>query len=67
MTAGQYLRRIRVAEAVCLLKHSDETLTEIALETGFADQSHRGRYLEGFLGQTPASFGCGPESPAASI
>jgi transcriptional regulator GlxA family with amidase domain len=53
MTPGDYLRRVRVAAAIGLLRESNEPASIIALKTGFADQSHMGRCRRRFAGQTP--------------
>ena len=53
MTAGEYLRRIRVAAATRRLADTDIPLSQVALDVGFADQSHMGRYVRRYLGTTP--------------
>ena len=53
MTAGEYLRRIRVAVAARRLAESPLPLSQVALECGFADQSHMGRHLQRYMGITP--------------
>jgi AraC family transcriptional regulator len=55
-TIGEYLRRLRV-EFVCgELAHSDTPLVDLALEAGFADQSHLTRILKRHTGMTPHRF-----------
>lgn len=39
-TPGEYLRRCRLDRAARLLVHGDLPLAQVALESGFADQSH---------------------------
>jgi len=39
-TLGEYVRKLRIEKALTLIKNSQYTLTEIAYECGFADQSH---------------------------
>jgi AraC-like DNA-binding protein len=39
-TLGEYLRKIKVERSLILLYQTDKSLTEIAFECGFADQSH---------------------------
>lgn len=56
MTAGEYLRRVRVAAAVRLLRDSDEPIAWVALATGFADQSHLGRWMRRYVGHTPGAI-----------
>jgi len=51
---GERLRRRRVEAAAALLESSDRQLAEIALETGFCDQSHMNRAFKKCIGRTPA-------------
>ncbi len=39
-TFGEYLRKLKIEKALSLIKASVITLTSIAYECGFADQSH---------------------------
>src|SRR5262249_8473367 len=55
-TVGQYLRQRRIEEARRRLAGSDAPLAEIALELGFADQSHFTRTFKSLVGLTPAAF-----------
>jgi len=51
-TLGTYMRKLKVERALLMIKCSDFTLTEIALECGFFDQSHfikTFRQMTGFL------------------
>ena len=52
-TAGAYLREIRVQRAADALVRSLEPLAQIALEAGFADQSHFTRVFRTAYGVTP--------------
>jgi AraC family transcriptional regulator len=63
MTPGDYLRRVRVAAAIRLLRESNEPASIIALKTGFADQSHMGRCMRRFAGQTPGEVRAGRKPP----
>jgi AraC family transcriptional regulator len=55
-TIGEYLRRLRV-EFVCgELARSDASLADLALDAGFADQSHLTRTFKRLLGTTPLQF-----------
>jgi AraC family transcriptional regulator len=56
MTAGTFLRRMRLAAAVHRLTTTARPAARIAIETGFSDQSHMGRVFRRFLGATPAAF-----------
>jgi AraC family transcriptional regulator len=55
-TIGDYLRQVRVREACDRLVESDAPLADIAMATGFADQSHFGRTFKRLLGVTPAAY-----------
>jgi AraC family transcriptional regulator len=55
-TAGEYVRRQRVAAACRRLTGTDLPLAAVALEAGFADQSHFTRTFRRHLGLTPAEF-----------
>jgi AraC-like DNA-binding protein len=52
-TPGAYLRELRVRRAADALARSSVALSEIALENGFADQSHFTRVFGAVLGLTP--------------
>lgn len=52
-TLAGYLRQLRLGRAAELLRDSDRALSDIAAETGFADQSHLFRCFR-------VQFGCGP-------
>jgi len=51
----QYILRRRVAVASELLEKTDRALAEIALEVGFADQSHFSRTYASVTGETPSA------------
>lgn len=55
-TAGEYLRRVRIESACQSLIHSQKAIGDIALETGFADQSHFCRTFRRLTGSSPAQF-----------
>jgi AraC family transcriptional regulator len=55
-TVGAYVRRQRVALACRHLTDSDAPLADIALLTGFADQSHFTRTFKRQIGLTPAAY-----------
>lgn len=52
----EYVRRVRIGRAARLLKTSPRPLSEIALQTGFSDQSHLTRTLKKETGLTPGAF-----------
>lgn len=55
-TVGAYVRRERVGLACRHLIDPSSTLAEIALQTGFADQSHFTRTFKRHVGTTPAAY-----------
>jgi len=52
-TPGQYVRRMRVARAQNLMTVSGDPLCQIAMESGFADQSHFNRCFRKVVGESP--------------
>ena len=56
VTVGEYLRRIKIKRACCMLKQTSKDLSDIAFETGFSDQSHFCRIFKDHTGQTPSEF-----------
>jgi AraC family transcriptional regulator len=55
-TAGEYLRSCRIERALALLRSPGRSLADIALECGFADQSHFSRTFRRHVGRSPSSF-----------
>lgn len=55
-TVGDYIRQVRTEAACQRLSRSDESISDIALQTGFFDQSHLTRTLKGLTGCTPAQY-----------
>lgn len=55
-TVGAYARRERVAAACRRLTETEASLAEIAIATGFADQSHLTRQFRVQVGLTPAAY-----------
>lgn len=55
-TIGDYIRQIRIENARNKIISSDESLVEIALSTGFADQTHFSRSFKNVVGMTPKEF-----------
>jgi len=56
MTSHQYLIQQRVERAKQLLKQPGQTVTEIASECGFANQSHLAKHFGKRLGMSPKQF-----------
>ena len=55
-TLGEYLNRLRVKFACSEMTRGWPTLNELALASGFSDQSHMGRVFKSIVGDTPAKF-----------
>ena len=55
-TVGDYLRHLRVTAAAARLAGTSRTLTDIAYDAGFADQSHFGRVFKRIVGVTPGKY-----------
>ncbi|AMR32109.1 AraC family transcriptional regulator [Mucilaginibacter sp. PAMC 26640] len=53
---GEYIRKLRVQKALTLLPDKDRSLTGIALECGFADQSHFLRCFKSFNEGNPSLY-----------
>ena len=55
-TPGEYLRACRLEKAAALLAHTGKHLSEIAFESGFADQSHFSKAFLRNYGSTPCHY-----------
>jgi AraC family transcriptional regulator len=55
-SVGDYLRRLRIEAACHALLNSDAPIAEIALRSGFSDQSHLCRTLKQYTGMSPRHF-----------
>jgi len=55
-SVGEYGRRLRLAWAAAELARGERPLAEIAVEAGFADQSHFTRVFKRHVGSTPAQY-----------
>ena len=53
-TMGKYTNRLRVQFVCAELARGWPALNQLALEAGFADQSHMGRVFRSMVGETPA-------------
>ncbi len=56
MTPVRFVEQSRISRAKSLILETDIALAEIALMTGFADQSHFTRRFQRYVGLTPAAF-----------
>lgn len=55
-TVGEFVRRLRLEWAAKELADGTRSLTEVALQAGFADQSHLTRHFRATLGFAPGQF-----------
>ena len=55
-TLGEYVRKIKIEKSLPLIRNNKYTLTEIALECGFFDQSHFTRNFKVLTGLLPKEF-----------
>jgi AraC-like DNA-binding protein len=56
LTPQKYLRKLRLRIACRALIYTDESLSEVALSCGFADQSHFTREFRRQFGRTPRDY-----------
>jgi two-component system, response regulator YesN len=56
LTPTDYLRRLRIEKAKELLAHQAESVTEIALETGFSSAQHFSSVFRKYAGQSPREY-----------
>jgi AraC family transcriptional regulator len=56
ISIGLYLRRLRLEWAATRLETSEAAISAIALDAGFADQSHFTRVFKQYTGLTPAQY-----------
>jgi AraC family transcriptional regulator len=56
MTAITFVEQCRIRRAKSLISDTDIPLAEVAVMTGFADQSHFTRRFHRYIGCTPAAF-----------
>lgn len=53
---GAHIRQLRIEQAVRIIGSSHEPLIQVALATGFADQSHFAKSFKRVIGMTPTQF-----------
>lgn len=58
LTPWQWLTRQRLAQAERLLIASDASITDVALQCGFADGAQFSRHFRRWQGQTPSAWRC---------
>lgn len=55
-SVGEHIRALRVRRAMEALSRTRKTIADIAVESGFSDQSHLTRVFKRHTGSTPARF-----------
>jgi len=55
-TVGEYVRRLRIEAACKEISVSQKSLSEIAVASGFYDQSHFSNAFKRYMGVTPAQY-----------
>ena len=55
-TFGEYMRKLKISKSIGMIKNEDRSLTDIAFECGFADQSHFIRSFKELTGWLPKKF-----------
>jgi AraC family transcriptional regulator len=53
---GQYIRKTKIEKSLQLLAFKDKSLTEVAYECGFSDQSHFNRNFKSIIGTSPLKY-----------
>jgi AraC family transcriptional regulator len=56
VTIGEFVRRLRIEHACAELNKADLPLAAIALQAGFADQSHFSKVFKSYVGMTPRQY-----------
>jgi AraC family transcriptional regulator len=59
----RYVLEARIRRAAALLRDTEESISQIALATGFSDQSQLARQFRRRVGTTPSEFRHKPEEP----
>lgn len=56
LSPWEYLNRYRILHAKALLRHTDDSITNVALKVGFNDPSYFGRVFHHQVGLTPRAY-----------
>ncbi|MDW3648918.1 MAG: helix-turn-helix transcriptional regulator [Bacteroidia bacterium] len=56
MSVGEYIRKEKLKKAIPLLYSPSLSLTEIAYQSGFSDQSHFNRVFKSYFGMNPGDY-----------
>jgi len=69
ITAGQFIQKVRMDEAVRCLRETDEPVSQIALRCGYSDQSAFTRQFRQTVGLSPAQYRrtCRGEGPCSDL
>lgn len=60
-SAGEYMRRLRLSDALCRIKASDSPLADIAYSCGYSSQQALCREIKSLLGMTATEYRKGSE------
>src|SRR5450756_63068 len=55
-SVGEYMRRLRLSNALCLIKSSDSILADIAYSCGYSSQQALCREIKAILGTTATEY-----------
>lgn len=55
-TLGEYTRKLKIEKSIQMLRNQDVSLTEIAYDCGFSDQSHFTRVFKSCTGYLPKEY-----------
>lgn len=53
---SEYVNKVRIEKSVELLEKSVESIAEISILVGYADQSYFGKVFKGFMGTSPSKY-----------
>jgi AraC-like DNA-binding protein len=56
LSFGEYVRKLRIENAIRLMQTNNFSLTQIAYLTGFSDQSHFSRIFKQHTGKSPSTY-----------
>ena len=56
LSFGEYVRKLRIENAIRLMQTNNFSLTQIAYLTGFSDQSHFSRIFKQHTGKSPSAY-----------
>jgi len=53
---GDYIRKLKINRALSIIANNEKSLTEVAIDCGFSDQSHFIRCFKENIGITPLKY-----------